>query len=64
MEVDYHFIRDEYLIDNITPTYVSTYAQLADILSSHLCCASCGYVILGVLFKESIRIVQSYEILL
>ena len=33
IEVDCHFIRDGYLTGNITPTYVPTHAQLADIFT-------------------------------
>ncbi|KAG5075691.1 hypothetical protein JHK82_057030 [Glycine max] len=33
IEVDYHFIRDEYLTSNIAPTYVPTHAQLVDIFT-------------------------------
>jgi len=36
IEVDCHFIRDEYLTSNIAPTYVPTHAQLADIFTKAL----------------------------
>ncbi|KHN07437.1 Copia protein, partial [Glycine soja] len=36
IEVDFHFIRDEYLTSNIAPTYVPTHAQLADIFTKAL----------------------------
>ena len=36
IQVDCHFIRDEYLTDNIAPTYVSTHARLADIFTKAL----------------------------
>ena len=36
IEVDCHFIRDEYLTGNIAPTYVPTHAQLADIFTKAL----------------------------
>ena len=51
IEVDCHFIRDEYLTNNIAPTYVSVNAQLTDIITKTLgptqftCCASWRYVI-------------------
>jgi len=33
IEVDCHFIRDEYFTNNIAPTYVPTHAQLIDIFT-------------------------------
>ncbi|KAG4908388.1 hypothetical protein JHK86_056872 [Glycine max] len=36
IEVDCHFISDEYLTGNIAPTYVPTHAQLVDIFTKAL----------------------------
>ncbi|KHN12430.1 Copia protein, partial [Glycine soja] len=37
IEVDCHFIRNKYLTGNISPTYVPTHAQLANIFTKAFC---------------------------